>query len=152
LIKYVKNGDLFESGCEMIVNATNCVGIMGGGIALEFKRRFPENYHQYLEWCNSAKHVMGDIFFYYHEPYHLWIANFATKTHWRDPSNYIAIDKGMPVLCDFIRNHYIKSVAIPGLGCGLGGLDWDIVEQQILDEVTKLSEEVNIKIYTPWSN
>lgn len=141
--------DMFASGAELLVNTVNTVGTMGGGLAAKFKKNFPECNTDYIIWCNQKPRRGGDIHLYHHQPYHLWIANFATKEHWREPSNYEYVARGLDTLYDIIITERIGSVAIPALGCGLGGLDWEIVKEMIADMYLSLPDGINVKVYAP---
>ena len=143
-------GDIFEADVEALVNAVNCVGVMGRGLALQFKNRFPENYLAYEQACRHGEVQPGQMFVF--ETGTLanpkFIFNFPTKRHWRDKSRIEDINSGLKVLAKGIHNRRIKSIAIPPLGCGLGGLDWADVRVLIEEELCEM-EGVKIVIFEP---
>jgi O-acetyl-ADP-ribose deacetylase (regulator of RNase III) len=144
MIKFIK-GDLFTSEAEALVNAVNTVGIMGGGIALTFKNKFPENFTAYAEACKHGGVILGKMFVTRNNSN--YIINFPTKDHWRDPSKIEWIESGLEDLIKVITENRIKSIAIPALGCGLGGLGWGDVKPKI----TKALEGLPIEalLYEP---
>ena len=141
MIEYVR-GDLLAARSEALVNAVNCVGVMGRGVALAFKRRFPDNYKAYKAACDRGELQPGRMFvFETGELTPRVIINFPTKQHWRDRSRLADIDSGLSALVDEIERHRIHSIALPPLGCGLGGLEWTKVKPRIhraLDGVADL--------------
>jgi O-acetyl-ADP-ribose deacetylase (regulator of RNase III) len=124
MIKFV-TGDIFESGAEALVNPVNAVGISGKGLALDFKENFPENFENYKWWCSDNNVKAGDIIMSYGIP---MIFNAVTKKHWKDNSSIETIELVLKNLYYLINNLKLKSIAIPALGCGCGGLDWEIVK------------------------
>jgi O-acetyl-ADP-ribose deacetylase (regulator of RNase III) len=149
MIKY-KKGDLLQSDAEAIVNTVNCVGVMGQGIALQFKKQFPENYKYYESACKRGNVIPGKMLVY--EQNGLinprLIINFPTKRHWRGASRLEDIEQGLVNLTCIIQQYNIKSIAIPPLGCGLGGLNWDEVKTRIEAALAQLSD-VEIIVYEP---
>lgn len=134
MIKYVK-GNILHSEAEALVNTVNTVGVMGKGIALQFKNQFPHNYKVYHEACKNKAFSVGQLLIT--EDVSLLsgkkiIINFPTKTHWRLPSEYEYIQKGLEELAKVIQEKKIKSIAIPPLGAGNGGLDWNRVKPMIV--------------------
>jgi O-acetyl-ADP-ribose deacetylase (regulator of RNase III) len=151
-----KSGDMFAEPSEAIVNTVNCVGIMGKGVALEFKGRWPENFRAYKELCDSASLVPGKMFVFENNDLmgdgnHRYLINFPTKLHWRAKSKIEYIEQGLNDLVDQITILGIESVVLPPLGCGNGGLDWQIVRPLI---ERKLSRLPNVKavIFEPSQN
>lgn len=142
-------GNLLEADVDALVNTVNTVGIMGKGIALQFKRAFPENYETYRRACEDQTVRLGEMFVV--ETGALgrprWIINFPTKRHWRTQSRLPDIASGLDALCATIREREIKSIAVPPLGCGSGGLDWADVLPLILTRLDDLDTEV--QIYPP---
>ena len=139
-IIYTK-GDIFLADAQAIVNPVNCVGIMGKGLALQFKNKFPDNFKAYVEACKIPHKVeTGHLFVFdtgtTNNPRH--IINFPTKKHWRDPSKLEYLEVGLMDLVRVICQRQLMSVALPPLGCGLGGLAWSDVGPLI----TKHLEEV----------
>jgi O-acetyl-ADP-ribose deacetylase (regulator of RNase III) len=126
-------GNLLEAKAEALVNTVNTVGIMGKGIALMFKERFSDNFRQYALACKAGDVQTGKMFVT--EPRELdgprWIINFPTKQHWRGNSRLEWITDGLQDLRRFLIDHDVKSVAIPPLGAGNGGLAWPVVREQI---------------------
>lgn len=122
-------GDLFKSKCQVIVNPVNCVGVMGKGLALEFKNRFPEMYEDYAHQCAIRKLKPGVLHLWKNsEP---WILNFPTKDHWKYPSLIEYIEYGFEAFCNSYAEHCITSIAFPELGTGLGGLLRDNVREMM---------------------
>ena len=137
-------GNLLEAEADALVNTVNTVGVMGKGIALQFKNAFPDNYEAYRRACEDKAVRLGEMFVF--ETGVLgrprWIINFPTKQHWRAQSRLHHIESGLDALCATIRVHEIKSIAIPPLGCGSGGLDWADVLPLILTRLDELDAEV----------
>ncbi|WP_417867452.1 macro domain-containing protein [Xanthomarina gelatinilytica] len=149
MITFTK-GNLFESNADALVNTVNTEGVMGKGIALQFKKQFPNNYKAYRALCKERKFNIGDLFFFEEANFatgNKWIINFPTKTTWRKPSQYSFIDAGLDTLVKEIEKYPIKSIAIPPLGSGNGGLDWNIVKQKIIQKLQGLN--IDITVYEP---
>ena len=130
MITYVK-GDLLKASTEALVNAVNTVGVMGKGIALQFKHKFPHNYKVYRAACKDDTFQIGEVLIVKDRDLsgEKWIINFPTKKYWRSPSKYEYITSGLQDLRKVIEQNKIKSIAIPPLGCGNGGLEWKKVKQ-----------------------
>ena len=145
-----KQGDLFQDQSEALVNPVNCVGIMGKGLALEFKNRFPDNFKEYKQACWKAQVQPGRMFVFntYQPKIHQYVINFPTKRHWRDPSRIEDIETGIQALAEEVRSRRITSIAIPALGSGLGGLRWNEV-RPIIESGLRELEEVRITVYEP---
>ena len=151
MIKYVK-GDIFEAETEAIINTVNTVGVMGKGIALQFKQRFPHNYDIYKKACENNELEIGkllitesnSLFFKY-------IINFPTKKHWRNPSKYEYIEEGLTDLIKHIKELNIKSIAVPPLGAGNGKLEWLQVKKILEKHFTQLPN-VEFQVYEPQSH
>jgi O-acetyl-ADP-ribose deacetylase (regulator of RNase III) len=122
----VRVGDMFESDAQTLVNTVNTEGVMGKGVALEFRRRFPAMYDDYVERCRRGEVRLGQPYLYRGLHDH-WILNFPTKSTWRSHSRLSDIQAGL----DYLKRHYaewgIQSLAVPPLGAGLGGLEWRVV-------------------------
>ncbi|MBZ0258634.1 macro domain-containing protein, partial [bacterium] len=122
-------GNLLKADAEALVNTVNCVGFMGKGIALQFKQAFPENFKSYERACKKGEVKIGEIFV--HDQHSMinpkYIFNFPTKNHWKGKSKIEDIKSGLDSLVKNIKRFGIKSIAIPPLGCGLGGLEWNEV-------------------------
>jgi O-acetyl-ADP-ribose deacetylase (regulator of RNase III) len=145
-----KSGDILSEDTDAIINTVNCVGVMGRGIALQFKKAFPDNFAAYESACRQ-KHVQPGRMFVY-ETGQLtaprYIINFPTKRHWRGASRMDDIDSGLQALVETLRKYKIQSVAVPPLGSGLGGLDWNEVKPRIEAALQPLSD-VRVVIYEP---
>jgi O-acetyl-ADP-ribose deacetylase (regulator of RNase III) len=121
-----RTGDILQADAEALVNTVNCVGVMGRGIALQFKLAFPDNFTAYERAC-ARRDVQPDRMFVYETGFLAnpkYIINFPTKRHWRGKSRIEDIEAGLKALVDEIRKQGIRSIAVPPLGSGLGGLDW----------------------------
>ena len=142
-------GNLLEAKTEALVNTVNTVGVMGKGIALMFKERFAENYRLYSAACKAGEVETGKV--------HVtavneldgprWIVNFPTKRHWRSPSQMAWITEGLHDLRRFLIENDVKSVAVPPLGAGNGGLKWPEVREQIVDVLSDLN--VDVLVFEP---
>lgn len=149
MIEY-KTGNILAEEVDAVVNTVNCVGVMGRGIALQFKKHFPENFRAYAAACRRGEVAPGRMFVL--ETGSLtpprFIINFPTKRHWRGKSRLEDIRSGLAALTDEIQKRGIRSVAIPPLGCGLGGLRWDEVRPLIAASLEPLGE-VRVVIFEP---
>jgi O-acetyl-ADP-ribose deacetylase (regulator of RNase III) len=145
-----KNGNILAENTEALVNTVNCVGVMGRGIALQFKKAFPENFKAYAQACKYKEVKPGEMFVFQTgqvvNP--RFIINFPTKRHWRAQSHIEDIEIGLTALKSTIQEYKICSIAIPPLGCGLGGLNWDEVKARI-EAVLKPLDNVRIVLYEP---
>ncbi len=143
----VKIGDIFNSKCSAIVNTVNCVGVMGKGIAKEFKTAYPDMYRDYVRKCDAGEVKIGRPYVYKNED-GLKIINFPTKEHWRSPSKLSYVTEGL----DWFIQHYVEygidSIAFPPLGCGNGGLSWDVVGPVMYQKLNPLP--IHIEIYAPY--
>ncbi|SUS07958.1 Appr-1-p processing protein [Candidatus Defluviicoccus seviourii] len=143
-------GDILEADAEALVNTVNCVGVMGRGVALQFRKAFPENYAAYKAVCERKELRPGRMFVF--EAGQLtnprYIINFPTKDHWKGKSRLTDIDAGLVALVDEVRRLGIRSIAIPPLGCGLGGLEWSDVRPRIERAFGELPE-VEVLLYEP---
>jgi len=146
----ITRGNLLEAETEAIVNTVNCVGYMGKGIALQFKQAFPDNFTAYQKACKAGRVRPGQMFV--HETGLMfnpkYIINFPTKRHWRGKSKLEDIRSGLAALVEDVRRLGIRSIAVPPLGCGLGGLDWQTVRRKI-EEVFAQVPEVRVLLYAP---
>ncbi len=148
MIRFVQ-GDLFASGCEALVNPVNCVGVMGKGLALQFKRRFPANFEAYRAACAQGAVRPGRSFvFDAGAGCPRFLVNFPTKRHWRDPSRIDDIADGLDDLAGILDRRAIHSVAVPPLGCGLGGLPWPAVRALLVERLAPCNG-VSIVIHEP---
>lgn len=147
----ITHGDLLKEQVDAIVNTVNCVGVMGKGIALQFKKKWPENFNAYRKACRTGEIKLGKIFVYKLNEFSgkpKYIVNFPTKNHWREKSKFAYIEEGLKDLKIFIQENNIRSIAIPPLGCGNGGLEWNIVKQMIENSFTSLSN-IDICLFEP---
>lgn len=147
----IKHGDLLrDENVDAIVNTINCVGVMGKGIALQFKNKWPANFSAYKAACTAGRVRTGKMFVYdcggLVKPH--FIINFPTKNDWRGKSKIDFIRDGLADLVLQIKERSIRSIAIPPLGCGNGGLDWSEVQPLIEDAFSDLSE-VDVRLYPP---
>lgn len=149
MIEY-KTGDILAENAEALVNTVNCVGVMGRGVALQFKRMFPDNFEAYQTLCKRNKMQPGDVFVFETgealRP--RYIINFPTKRHWRGKSRIEDIESGLASLAKEIRARNIQSIAIPPLGSGLGGLNWADVRARMQAALGEL-DNVQIVIFEP---
>lgn len=146
------SGDLLKAEADAIVNTVNCVGIMGKGIALQFKKKWPENFKAYEKACRAGQVRPGKMFVHdlgrlAGKPY--FIINFPTKDHWRGKSELSFIEDGLKDLVCVVEAHGIRSIAIPPLGCGNGGLDWEVVRPMIEKAFLPLKQSVEVLAYAP---
>lgn len=149
MIEY-KSGDILREEAEALINTVNCVGVMGRGIALQFKNAFPANFKAYAAACKNEEVQPGRMFVF--ETGQLTnprlIINFPTKRHWRGKSRMEDIEVGLRALVDTIQEYKIHSIAIPPLGSGLGGLEWSEVRSRIVAALEPLTD-VRVVIYEP---
>ncbi len=145
-----RTGDILKADAEALVNTVNCVGIMGRGIALQFRKAFPENFKAYEAACARAEVQPGRMFVF--ETGYLanpkYIINFPTKRHWRGNSRIEDIETGLAALAGEIRKRNIRLIAIPPLGSGLGGLEWREVRSRIKATLTEL-DQVHVIVFEP---
>lgn len=143
-----RHGDLFTSEAEAIVNPVNCVGVMGAGLALAFKERFPANFEAYAVACRLKRIKIGEVTVFElpegSKP--KYIINFPTKIHWKDGSDFAYIHHGLCALTKAVKGLKLSSIAIPRLGCGHGGLSWRFVKPVIEKHFEGL-DQVNVIIY-----
>jgi O-acetyl-ADP-ribose deacetylase (regulator of RNase III) len=146
----IVQGNILEADAEAIVNAVNCVGVMGKGLALQFKKTHPANFQAYRRECAAGQVHPGQMFIYatgrMDKP--KYIINFPTKRHWRDRSRYDDIQAGLTSLVEDVGRLGIGSIAVPPLGCGLGGLEWTEVRPLIAAAFNQLPD-VRVLLYEP---
>jgi O-acetyl-ADP-ribose deacetylase (regulator of RNase III) len=142
LMTELRQGDILKSDVEALVNTVNCVGIAGRGIALQFRKAFPENFVAYCAACRRGVVEPGRVFVY--ETRRLsnpkFVINFPTKRHWRGRSRISDIESGLRSLIFEVRRLGVKTIAIPPLGCGLGGLSWSDVRPKIVSAMSELPD------------
>lgn len=140
-------GDMFESQAQTLVNTVNCVGVMGKGVALEFRKRFPDDYQDYVDRCECHEVKLGRP--YVHKSLsHPWILNFPTKGHWRDVTRLKDIIDGLEYLLKHYKQWGIESLAVPPLGCGQGQLEWRVVGPTLYRYLSKM--DVPVQLYAPY--
>jgi O-acetyl-ADP-ribose deacetylase (regulator of RNase III) len=133
---------MFKFRADIRINTVNCVGVMGKGVALAFKRRSPQMFSEYAEACKKKEVVPGKL--------HVWkdpvtseiTVNFPTKRHWRNNSRYEDIEEGLLALKEFLTKYPKATVTLPALGCGHGGLDWPRVYSMIREHLDKVDCEI----------
>jgi len=143
-------GNILKADAEALVNTVNCVGFMGKGIALQFKKAYPENFDAYHKACAAGEVQPGRMFvFDLHSMLNpKYIVNFPTKRDWRVNSRYEDIESGLTALLAEVRRLGIRSIAVPPLGCGLGGLDWNKVRPMIEQAFAQLPD-VRVSMFEP---
>jgi O-acetyl-ADP-ribose deacetylase (regulator of RNase III) len=144
MIRYVK-GNLFESSAQTIINTVNLKGVMGKGLALQFKDRFPGLFGSYVNDVLDKKIQIGSPTIW--KGPEKWVINFPTKDDWRKPSEYSYIEKGLAGLRGKLDEWGVLSLALPPLGCGLGSLDWNKVKPMIEDHLGDL--DMSIEVFEP---
>lgn len=152
MLKFVK-GDFFEFDADIRINTVNCVGVMGAGVALAFKNKYPAMFKEYLKDCKAGLIKPGlpsvwgndDMF-----TKKIEIINFPTKEHWRKPSEYEYVENGLKWLSEYLKQKSYSTITLPALGCGHGGLDWGNVKQLI--ETYLHNSEHNILVFEPNSS
>jgi O-acetyl-ADP-ribose deacetylase (regulator of RNase III) len=149
MIRYT-HGNLLDAQDEALVNPVNTVGVMGKGLALAFRHRFDLNHRLYVAACQAGELRVGKMFVT--ETGQVsgprWVVNFPTKQHWRQPSQLRWVSDGLVDLRRFIAQHQVRSIAIPALGAGLGGLAWPDVRSAIESALAEL-DDVQIAVYEP---
>lgn len=136
------NGDIFTSSAQVLVNPVNTVGVMGKGLALEFKKRYPNMFQAYEKACKKKQLSIGKLMLCYEQDY--WILLFPTKVNWRYPSNLEYIESGLIKFAQTYIDKGINSIAFPKLGCGYGELEWDKVKALMEKYLSDLPIEVYI--------
>jgi O-acetyl-ADP-ribose deacetylase (regulator of RNase III) len=145
-----QTGDILQADAEALVNAVNCVGVMGRGLALAFKKAYPKNFKAYEVACAREQVQPGRMFvFDTGQPRNpKFIINFPTKRHWRGRSRIEDIESGLHALAQEIQARHIRSIALPALGSGLGGLDWHDVRPRIEKALGSLPN-VHVILFEP---
>jgi O-acetyl-ADP-ribose deacetylase (regulator of RNase III)/uncharacterized protein YwgA len=140
-------GDMFESQAQTLVNTVNCVGIMGKGIALEFKKRFPAMFKDYMDRCGRGEVRLGRPYLFKSTALP-WILNFPTKDHWRSLAKIEDIVEGLEFLLDNYQEWGITSLAIPPLGAGMGQLEWRIIGPLLFRYLSRM--DIPVELYAPF--
>ena len=154
MIQYIDNESIFDTDCEVIVNSVNCIGVMGKGIAKEFKERWPEMFEDYRKVCRDGRlwpgrphwFYIGDLF----DTGPKWILNFPSKEDWRKPARYEYLQLGFDSLIYDVaagKANGMKSFAFPLLGCGVGGLDPERVKL-LFNIYFERPDWIDVKVYT----
>lgn len=140
-------GDMFQSRAQTLINTVNCVGVMGKGIALEFKKRFPDAYRDYVRRCEKGEVKLGRPYLYksLSGP---WVLNFPTKDHWRMVTKLADIVEGLEYLLKHYKTWGIESLAVPPLGCGQGKLEWRIIGPTLYRYLKQM--EIPVELYAPY--
>jgi len=143
-------GDLLAAEVDALVNAANTHGVMGGGIALQFKTAYPAMFRAYKAACDAKRFDVGQVLTYDNggSSRPRYIINFPTKRHWRAPSRIEYIESGLPALVQETARLSLRSIAVPALGCGLGGLAWEEVWPHIEAALAPL-EDVRVLVFAP---
>ncbi len=144
-----QQGDIFQSGAMAMVNPVNCIGEMGKGLAAAFKRQYPDNFYYYRRVCEKGLMQPGKVLTVPmpgNNPH--YVINFPTKRHWKDKTYMEDIEMGLQDLARVLHRLQIQSIAIPALGCGLGGLDWQVVKPIIM-EALRPFDAMDIMLYGP---
>lgn len=149
MIRYVQ-GDLLAADAEGLVNAVNCVGVMGKGLALQFKNAHPDNFKQYASACKAGEVKPGSMFIVATKRTDnpKFIINFPTKRHWKDQSRIDDIKSGLIAIVADAKALKIASLAVPPLGCGLGGLNWSDVKP-LIEEAFSTAPEIDVLLFEP---
>jgi O-acetyl-ADP-ribose deacetylase (regulator of RNase III) len=149
MIKYTK-GNLLEADAQALVNTVNTVGVMGKGVALMFKEAFPDNFKAYQRACEAKEVQLGKMFVTERSSLigPKWIINFPTKGHWKYPSKIEWVEQGLDDLKKIILDKNIRSIAVPPLGSGNGGLDWTVVRQLIDQKLSSLPDTI-VMVFEP---
>lgn len=146
MLKY-RSGNILDSHMQTLVNAVNTVGAMGKGLALQFKKKYPDMYQEYRQMCDRGELTTGKLHLFRASDH--WILNFPTKAHYRSKSKLRDIEEGLKELRKSYKIWGIESMAIPALGCGYGGLEWYDVRQLIARYLGDLP--IPIEVYEPWT-
>lgn len=145
MISYTK-GDILQSPAQVITNTVNCVGVMGKGLAAQFKTKYPAMFQDYAKRCASGDVKPGQPYLFENDE--VQVLNFPTKRDWRNPSLLQDIDGGLKYLAEHYRDMGIYTLALPPLGCGLGGLNWSDVKSLIEKHLSDLPD-LEVFVYVP---
>lgn len=140
-------GNIFDSKMQTLVNPVNTFGAMGKGLALQFKKRYPEYYEAYRRACTRRVFQIEKCFVYNFEDRDQKIYSFPTKSHWCRPSRWEWIDAGLQHLAENLERYGITGLAVPALGCGEGGLEWDVVQDLLYKYCEPMP--IDVEIYQP---
>lgn len=143
MIHYV-SGNIFDSPAQTLVNPVNTVGVMGKGLALEFKKRYPKMFEEYKKQCRDGWLYVGSFMLWRAKDH--FVLNFPTKKHWKDPSSLIYVEAGLLSFVNEYESYGVSSIAFPKLGCGNGGLDWKAVKPVMERYLQELPIDVYIYV------
>jgi O-acetyl-ADP-ribose deacetylase (regulator of RNase III) len=149
MIQYI-TGNILDSEAQALVNTVNTMGVMGKGIALQFKKTYPNNFRAYEMACKNGEIKVGEMFVTVDSSAasgEKLVINFPTKTNWKKPSEYKYIEDGLDHLVEVIKKYQIKSIALPPLGAGNGGLNWERVKKLIEQKLQHMA--LDIYVYEP---
>lgn len=143
-------GNLFDAKVDALVNPVNTVGVMGKGLALQFKKTFPANTRAYEAACKKGEVRIGEMFVFDagEGKAPRYIVNFPTKEHWRSPSKLVYVEKGLVALVELVKSRTLRSLAVPALAAGLGGLAWTDVKPLVERALSPL-DEVDVRVFEP---
>jgi O-acetyl-ADP-ribose deacetylase (regulator of RNase III) len=141
-------GDLLAAAVDALVNPVNTAGVMGKGLALQFKKVFPDNFAAYARACKAGEVVTGRMHVVHRPAPPRFIFNFPTKQHWRQPSRLEYVRDGLVDLVARVRELAIHSLAVPALGCGNGGLDWNDV-RPLIEQAFAAVPDVRVVLFEP---
>lgn len=148
-ITYKTGGNIVDESADALVNTVNCVGVMGKGVAAEFKKRFPDNFDKYATACSKNKIKPGEMFIVKTGlMFPDYIVNFPTKQHWRGGSKMQYIEDGLKDLVTKIKRRKVRSIAMPPLGCGFGGLKWSEV-RPLIEKSFEGMDDLDVTIFEP---
>ena len=147
MIELVENGDILRSAAHALVNTVNCVGVMGKGLALQFKAAFPAMFTAYAAACRRGELAPGRLHTF-ELPDGRWVVNLPTKRHWREPSRLEDVEAGLLALVEWVDARGVGSVAVPALGCTNGGLPWRAVRPRIEAAFSELPR-VRVELHPP---
>lgn len=145
MVTFVR-GDIFSSPAQVLTNTVNCVGLMGKGVALEFKMRYPKMFNDYKIKCDQGDVKAGQPYLW--EDDSVQVLNFPTKRHWKDGSLLQDIEDGLKYLTENYEQMGLQSLAMPALGCGLGGLEWSEVQPLIVKHLGAIPD-LDVYVYEP---
>jgi O-acetyl-ADP-ribose deacetylase (regulator of RNase III) len=146
----VTQGDILQADAEALVNAVNCVGVMGRGLALQFRKAYPESFLVYKGACDRKELEPGKVLTHAcgRDTNPRYIIHFPTKTHWKGYSRLAYVEEGLTALVAEVERLSIRSIALPALGCGLGGLDWAEV-RTLIETAFAGHPYVRVLVYEP---
>lgn len=154
MVEFVQ-GDILEAAAEALINPVNCVGVMGAGLALQVKTKYPGVFKAYEHGCKQGLVKIGSVFVvrcgsggFQNTNLPRFVINVPTKQHWREKSTLQIVNSGLIALVKEVHRRKIRSIAVPALGCGLGGLDWAVVRGSMVRAFTAIPD-VRVFIYEP---